>query len=84
MNDTARITVTGIHLTANFGDVRKVWNLVSEDHGITVRQIAKSIQKSVSHTQNILKFLEDAGYIEHKERRTGRTVVIPFVTVQKQ
>lgn len=71
-------------LAASLDEIRAVWRMVSENPAITTRQIARRMGTGTTRTHHILKFLENAGYIRHQSKRTGRMVVIPFVHTKKE
>ncbi len=64
---------------ASLEEVREVWAAVSDDPAMSICRIAEKVGTSKTKANDILQFLEAAGYISHKFRQTGRTVNIPFV-----
>jgi hypothetical protein len=64
---------------ATLEEVRRVWAAVSDDPGKSIRRLAEQTGMSKTKTNDILQFLQAAGYISHEYRATVRTVIIPFV-----
>jgi DNA-binding MarR family transcriptional regulator len=64
---------------ATLEQVQAVWMAVSLDGRRTIRDIVAITGVKLQKTNQILKFLEGCGYIEHQPGRTGRKAIIPLV-----
>lgn len=69
---------------ASLEEVRNVWGIVSERPAIPVREIACKLGLSITRAHYILKFLEQKKYIKQRKQKTGRTILVPLVTLQRQ
>lgn len=74
------IQITPKKCNATLEEIRAVWAVVTTNPRAGIQEMVR--RTGVKHTRlnHILKFLEDAGYIEHKPYKTGRKVIIPLVT----
>ena len=64
---------------ASLENIRCIWEAVSVDPRITIRRLSANTEISIGQVNDILKFLEACGYIEHDKRRSGHRVLIPLV-----
>lgn len=65
---------------ASLDQIQSVWAAVSEEPRITIRQLSQQTGISRTKVNQILHFLEAAHYIEHQYKRSGRHVLVPFVS----
>lgn len=67
---------------ATIEQIQDVWLALSEDGSLSIRRLAKVVGMRATKTATIVTFLEQCGYIEHEQQKTGRRVIIPLVSAQ--
>lgn len=59
--------------------IRKVWAAVTRQPRASVRELAEELGSSFSAVSASIRFLTDAGYIEHERGACrARRIVVPF------
>lgn len=71
-----RISLSGSN-SATIEEIQHVWQLITEDRTITVRQIAVEIHCGKTKAFAIVTWLKQCGYISNKKHRYAWDVHLP-------